>query len=103
MAQKKRDEFTSAQKKVILSRTFKGKQSIKDPAGRTVTRKTAEIDHIVPAAKGGRATYNNAQVLHKKTNVEKSDKLRGTIGPKSNQKSFSVNRKTKTMNTKKKR
>lgn len=99
----KRDEFSEEQKKKIIKSTFKGKKYIYDPAGRKINKDNAVIDHIVPAAKGGKATLNNAQVLHPKTNLEKSDKLSGNIGPKSNPKSFKVNTKNKTMIVKKKK
>ncbi len=99
----KRDEFTSAQKKEILNRAFKGKTHITDVAGRRVKKSQAEIDHIVPASKGGKATYKNAQVLHPKTNIEKGNKMSGTLGPESRQVVFKVNPKTQTMTTKKKK
>jgi|GEM_PF-2443633 len=98
----KRHEFSQKQKTRKIQQSFGNKRTIKDPAGRTVTRKNAQVDHIVPASRGGKATLKNAQVLHPKTNLEKSNKMRGTIGPKSHQKTFSVSRKNQTMKTKNK-
>ncbi len=106
MAIKKNSKgFTQAQKNKILDKEFGNKKTITDPAGRKVTRNNAEVDHVVPRAKGGKNTLKNGQVLHQKTNKEKSDKLSGTIGPKSNQKTFKVNKNAKNpkMNVKSKK
>ena len=35
----------------------------------------AEVDHIVPFAQGGKTEIENAQLLHRHCNREKSDKL----------------------------
>ncbi len=96
--------FSNEQKEKILNREFGNKKYITDAAGRKTTRDNAQVDHIIPKSKGGKSTLNNAQVLHQKTNQEKADKLSGTIGPKSNRKTFSVNKNAKNpkMNVKKK-
>ncbi len=91
----KRNEYTSEQKKRILDKAFDGRNSFRDPAGRVVTRKNAEVDHIVPATKGGKATIKNAQVLHRVTNAEKSNKLSGIIGKNNNEVKFNVNKNAK--------
>lgn len=87
--------FQKIKKKKIINREFKGKNQMKDVAGRKINKKNVEVDHIVPASKGGKATLKNGTVLHPKTNKEKSDKLSGTFGPKSNQRTFKVNKKSK--------
>ncbi len=97
--------FSKNQKKKVLDKEFGNKKYITDPAGRKTSRQTAEVDHIVPKAKGGKNTQKNAQVLHRKTNQEKSDKLSGTFGPDSNPKAFKVNKDVKNpkMNVKSKK
>ena len=36
---------------------------------------TSEIDHFYPHSKGGKSEYTNAQLLHKRCNIQKGDKL----------------------------
>lgn len=38
-------------------------------------RENLEFDHIIPFSKGGAATYRNLQILCKKCNIEKSNKI----------------------------
>ena len=90
MPNKNRKEFTKEQRNKLEKRTFGNKKSITDPAGRKTTRDNYEIDHIYPASKGGKTTLQNAQIVHKKTNREKSNDLSGKFGPPSNQKEFKV-------------
>lgn len=100
----KRDEFTPHQKEKILQKKFDNRKTFIDPAGRVTSRKNAEVDHIVPTSKGGKATFKNAQVINRLTNQEKGDQLSGTIGPKTNEYTFNVNKNAKIpkMNVKKK-
>lgn len=73
---------------------WKNKKSTKDPFGRTMNKNNVELEHIVLSSKGGNDNYSNLQLLYKKSNREKSDKLSGNIDGKT----FKVNRSTKNKN-----
>ncbi|MEI8270115.1 MAG: HNH endonuclease [bacterium] len=39
------------------------------------SQENLEFDHIIPFSKGGATTYRNMQLLCKKCNIDKSNKL----------------------------
>ncbi|MEI6823714.1 MAG: HNH endonuclease [Bacteroidota bacterium] len=39
------------------------------------SQENLEFDHIIPFSKGGSSTYRNIQILCKKCNIEKSNKI----------------------------
>lgn len=49
-------------------------------SGEKVTKKTADIDHVVPKSKGGKTTWDNLVVCSKKINRLKSNKTIQEVG-----------------------
>ena len=81
-------------KESLKKEVFKNKKSTTDRYGRKVTPKNAEVDHKVPKSRGGNDSKANLEVISRKSNREKSDKMSGKI----NGKDFKVNRSSKNKN-----
>lgn len=54
-----------------------------DPFGRRMSSQTFHVDHIYPESKGGSNAMSNLRPLAPKSNLEKSDNLRGVVNGKS--------------------
>lgn len=79
-------------KKTKIKEAFRDRETFYDRYGRKVTKENAEVDHKVPKKKGGNSNLANLEVIARKSNREKSDKLSGTM---SNGSKFKVNRSSK--------
>ena len=74
--------FQKSQKKTIWRKYFGNEENGIDAFGREVNKSTFVCDHIFPKSLEGKTNNCNGMPLSSESNIEKSDKLSGTINGK---------------------